>query len=164
MNVTRSYFGLVIDDQDRIYAIGGERVQYEQLDSVERYDPVTGAWTVLDDTISSARLVGTAVIGAGGNIFAIGGWMGGPGPYTNVVDRFNPATGTWEIFDPLNQAKNNMAGILGNSGNLYVFGGDSNFTSQSTVEFLPIPEPSVLGLMFAGSAFLFLGVARRRSY
>jgi len=130
-------FGLIIDAQDRMYAIGGgSGLLGIPTDTVERFDlnnPQAG-W-VFVDSINSSRQVGVAVADCEGFIYAIGGWEPG---YTCKVERYDPVAEVWEDFDSISHCRNNMAGILGDSGRLYTFGGDAGFRSQGTVEFLEI--------------------------
>ncbi len=128
-------FGFIIDAQDRMYAVGGGSGTLGiPTDTVERFDLNNpGAGWVFIDSINSARQVGVAVVDCEGFIYAIGGWEPG---YTCKVERYDPVGEVWEDFDPIGHCRNNMAGILGDSGRLYTFGGDAGVTSQGTVESL----------------------------
>ncbi len=106
-------FGLAIDKQDRIYAIGGGDGGIggtPHTDTVERYDlnnPEAG-W-VFVDSINSSRHVGVGVADCHGFIYAIGGWEPG---YTCKVESFDPMAEVWEDFDPINPCRTAIAAIL----------------------------------------------------
>ena len=151
----RTYFAAAIDSSDRIYAIGGWNSS-GFLSSAERYDPVLGTWSYVDG-LNSPRDVGVAIAGMDDAIYAIGGWAGN---YTNVVERFNQTTELWEDFDPLNVARNNMAGIMSESGVMYVFGGDASYWPVATVEQF-VPEPATLSVLALGGLAALIRRRRR---
>lgn len=136
MNVPRSVFGFAIDSQDRMYALGGwDGSAY--TDTVERYDPVQGIWASLAP-LGSAKIVGVGLADCNDHIYAIGGWANS---YTATVERYDPVTEGWDHeFNEISVGKVNMAGISGDSGRLYLFGGDAGSLPQATVEFLELPE------------------------
>jgi N-acetylneuraminic acid mutarotase len=75
----------------RIYALGGEPTRGVVSDAVERYDPVTRAWTAL--TPMPFRGHGLGAVAVGDSIYVMGGFGGASdavGTESVAVYRYTP--------------------------------------------------------------------------
>ncbi len=149
MQFSRVQHGAALGRNGKIYVAGGYGTASGGPDSTggtaECYDPKTKEWTQIASMNSHPHQVGAVASDSCGFIYVIGGWNPG---YTDAVERYDPSNNIWEPFPSLSQARNNFAAISGNSGKLYVFGGDADFVAQNSVEFnmtcvLPL-EPTIL--------------------
>lgn len=161
LNVSRDSAGAVTDCQGRIYAIGGNNEDPGHLSSVERFDPCNPGegWVFVADVPESSQ-TDEAVTGADCKIYVAGGWLPG---YTNRVSRYEPQTNTWDSCQPLGQARNNLAVVLGANDRMFVMGGDVSGgpTSQSTVESMSTvevckQEPSIPAVSSSGIMIMTL--------
>jgi N-acetylneuraminic acid mutarotase len=61
-----------------------------RLNTVEEYDPVTNTWTTMAN-MPTPRF-GLAAVAVNGKIYAIGGWAGSAGSYTDLakVEEYTP--------------------------------------------------------------------------
>ena len=73
---------------DKIYAIGGHKGNYNGLSTVEEYDPTTDTWTQKADMLTMRHSLSTSVVR--GKIYAIGGWGG-----MSTVEEYDPVTDSW---------------------------------------------------------------------
>mmetsp|Transcript_66315 Transcript_66315/g.209629 ORF Transcript_66315/g.209629 Transcript_66315/m.209629 type:complete len:449 (+) Transcript_66315:49-1395(+) len=96
------------------------------LASVERFDPVAGAW-LLVPPMREPRF-NHAVAALAGRLYVCGG-HGEPQPHSDVrfparssVERFGAATGSWEVAEPMGQARCLFSAVVV-SGGLPVAGG-----------------------------------------
>jgi N-acetylneuraminic acid mutarotase len=82
--------------EGRVYVFGGNDGT-AHLDSVEMYDPVSGAWALLAPMDKGRYGAGCATVGS--SIYVMGGETaqgpGGPYEITADVNQFDAATGTW---------------------------------------------------------------------
>lgn len=113
----------------RIYAIDD--------DVMEIYSPDTKTWTTGPPPPTKRHRLVLAT-GHDGRIYAIGGYDGSAtnsGP-VDVVEVYDPGTGTWAPAAPMPIPLGQTAGATGPDGRIYVFGGDKDWTSprQNIVE------------------------------
>jgi N-acetylneuraminic acid mutarotase len=78
----------------RIYAIGGgsNYVNCSYYSEVDAYSPSTNSWTVLNNSLPSAREALGAASGSDGRIYAIGGDLGSSYSASSEVDAYFPPT------------------------------------------------------------------------
>ena len=79
----------------RIYVIGGSRLQREDYDCTEVYDPKTGHWTALGPMLDKRTRHRAAVVD--GNIYVLGGthWVGNSNVTLFSAEVLNPEQGHW---------------------------------------------------------------------
>jgi len=161
MNTVRVSLAAATDSQGRIYAIGGVTDGTPRnMNTVERFDPSNPGlgWQYVA-SFNSTSLRGeltSAVTDSEGLIWMIGG---GGIPQFADVEIYDPATDTWSFGPSLNQARNGLGSVLGDSGLIYAIGGGTTNNPMPVVEV--IPEPATLGLL--GLSGLALLRRRRRS-
>jgi Kelch motif/Putative Ig domain len=142
MHTARYQFGIaaVFDSNlghEVLYAIGGGVDGVGAIDTVERYDPGTDAWTT--KAHMPTPRYGLQVAAVNGKIYAIGG-VGGSGVDCttgdcHTVEEYDPATDTWTTKAPMPTTRGGSgtaAGVV--NGIIYVAGGSNDNRQLSTVE------------------------------
>jgi N-acetylneuraminic acid mutarotase len=106
----------------KIYVAGGRPPRGHDF---AVYDPAADSWTVLPDLPTQRNHLAAA--GVGGKVYVIGGRFGGGvgSEMTNVVEVFDPASGTWSSAAPMPTVRAGINGIAAR-GCIYVFGGEGN--------------------------------------
>jgi hypothetical protein len=145
----------------RIYVIGGilqEDSSFTYTNTVEFFDlshPDDGWQYATSMPTARANLAAVVV---GGQIWAIGGYSDESG-FTGIVEMYDPVTDSWVTAEcSLNQPRNALAAIVGDSGTVYAIGGGTYQNPLNVVEV--IAEPSLLGL--AGVPLLLVAARLRR--
>ena len=118
----------------RIYAIGGTDGQGNgqvTLGAVEAYDPATNAWTTRA-SMPTRRKALSAVVGADGVIYAIGG-RNGFGDVVSTVEAYDPSTNIWTPRASMPAPRSTAAAVVGPDGRIYVIGGTDGTTLATTV-------------------------------
>ena len=103
----------------QIFVIGGRDANGEPLDVVERYDPGSNTWSVVE-AIDEARFNASATV-FNGQILLTGGCEGDD-ELTDDVEIYDPIDERWESFDHL-QDEREGHGTFSVDGDVYVFGG-----------------------------------------
>ncbi|GFR40675.1 hypothetical protein Agub_g1263 [Astrephomene gubernaculifera] len=134
----------------KVYIIGGYDDADNFLSSVEQLDPATGVWRLLPDSsnMASAREHARAV--AVGSYIYVAGGHGEDYPVTlDIVERFDPSSGTWSTMAPMTTARSDFGIATVPGGRILAAGGacanaecivDGRFSTWSEVE-----EYSVVG-------------------
>ena len=124
-------------ERARLLVIGGcIEPENEFISSLERYDAAENVWEEEEAVapMPTARLaVGTEVLD--GKLYAVGGLSDADGAASNLVERYDLATKSWETVAPLARArKYHRLAVL--DGKLYAVGGYDNdgFVHHSSVE------------------------------
>jgi Kelch motif/Galactose oxidase, central domain len=128
----RSALGAATGPDGRIYAIGGVTgaAGTDFLDTLEIYDPATGAWST-GPSMPTPRS-GLAVCALGPLIYAIGG-QNSTGALA-AVEVYNPVAGAWGTAPSLPAVVFYPAASPGPDGLIYAIGGvDQSGLSQATV-------------------------------
>jgi N-acetylneuraminic acid mutarotase len=117
-----------------LYVIGGGNSGVA-LSDLERYDPLSDAWTTLSPMPTARAGAVAAVIDDG--IFVIGGRQttGGPcsgAPYLGAVEKYDIDTDTWSTMAPLPNPRSDLAAVA-HGGKIFVFGGCTGTPSASSV-------------------------------
>ena len=109
---------------DRIYALGGNRVEGDNtiLTTVEAYTPRTNTWTSLASMPSPRGFVG-ATLGPDGRIYVIGG--SNAAGIVSTVEAYSPSTNTWTNLPNLPSARSSVMVAAGADGRIYAIGGDN---------------------------------------
>jgi len=112
-----------------IYAIGGFNTSVSGtpfLDTVEAYDPATGAWiSPAPQAMPTPRAELAVVTGLDGLIYAIGG-VNSAG-YLSTVEAYDPSTGKWHtVNESLPVAFTGLAAAVDRQGLIYALGGLQN--------------------------------------
>jgi N-acetylneuraminic acid mutarotase len=111
--------------------------------TAELYDPNSGTWTSTGP-LTQARYSAVPILLANGNVLLIGGETNNVGSNVaqNTVDFYNPISGTWTAFPPLQQARGNCRAILLPDGAVLVTGGRANNQVVTSVEIYD-PSPGI---------------------
>src|SRR5216117_1827143 len=107
-----------------LYVIGGGN-SGGVLSDLQRYDPVTDAWTTLA-SMPTAR-AGAVAAAVDNNLFVIGGRLSaaGPcngGPYLATVEKYDIDTNTWSTVASLPSPRSDLAAVT-HGGKVFIFGG-----------------------------------------
>jgi N-acetylneuraminic acid mutarotase len=118
----------------RIYAIGGAAVCQSlslrhcgSANSVQAFDPSTGAWTAAAPIPSGGRRNHSVIADGSGRIYVVGGEMlddEGFQQYTVDVPVLDTATGTWSYVQRLNEMRVGSSAAAGRDGRIYLLGGN----------------------------------------
>jgi hypothetical protein len=119
-----------------IYAIGGYSAPQpagQFLNSVDAYDPATGAWSSTPPMpMQTPRLWPAAVTGLDGLIYAIGGYNS-EGP-VSTVEAYDPTLDSWFFKPSLPAAGYGLAAAVDPKGLIYAIGGaDASNAPQPNV-------------------------------
>jgi hypothetical protein len=119
---TPRYNGGAAVVNNEIYVIGGN-VGNKLLNTVEKYNPATDAWTTGLASMPTARS-DLAVVAVNGQIYAIGGSTSWAGTVmTGVLERYDPTSDSWTTLSPMPVPAGYVAGAVVN-GKIYVIGGE----------------------------------------
>ena len=103
---------------------GGQGADGVQLDTAEIYDPWSGAWTLLDSTLSDPKMDHTATLLADGSVLVVGGFSGeGGGATVASADGFFPADGSFYPLPDMTIDRHEHAAALLPDGSVLVVGG-----------------------------------------
>src|SRR5881396_590086 len=124
-----------------LYVIGGGN-SGGVLSDLQRYDPVTDAWTTLA-SMPTARAGAVAAV-VDNNLFVIGGRLSaaGPcngGPYLATVEKYDTDTDTWSTVAPLPSPRSDLAAVA-HGGKIFVFGGCTGTASVTSEVDMYNPE------------------------
>src|SRR6266699_1041972 len=152
-----------------LYVIGGGN-SGGVLSDLQRYDPVTDAWTTLA-SMPTAR-AGAVAAAVDNNIYVIGGRSSaaGPcngGPYMATVEKYDVDANTWSTVASLPSPRSDLAAVA-HGGKVFVFGGcTGNATVTSEVDmYNPETDTWTTGLapMPTARASLVAGHSGQRIY
>lgn len=131
-----------------IYAIGGYNIpaaawQNQYLNTVDAYDPATGAWSSPPPTaMTTPRAFHAAVTGLDGVIYAIGGYNSDGQPVASV-EAYYPSLDRWFSKPPLPTGLIGLAAAVDPKGLIYAIGGiDATNGAQPSVYSYNPADPS----------------------
>jgi hypothetical protein len=119
----------------KVLVAGGLRrvnVNTTYLNSSELYDPATGSWSLITDTLATARAEHTAVLLGNGKVLIAGGINNGG--TLNSAEVYDPATGQWEPTGNLNTARTGHTAVLLTTGMVLLAGGRNGTTDLDSAE------------------------------
>ena len=129
MHIRRCFTTLVNLD-DELFSIAGFDGS-RRLSSVEKYNPRSKKWTLLN-SINLPRSDATSVVIAG-KIYVIGGYAGDS---LNSCEVYDPHTDTWQFIEPMNSKRSGASAIAIPSQNcIMVIGGYNGTERMNTTEF-----------------------------
>ncbi|QRM88294.1 T9SS type A sorting domain-containing protein [Lacinutrix sp. WUR7] len=160
----RDHFHAVVHN-DKLYALGGRLTGgagglfAPQIPEVDVYDLNTNLWSTLaaSSNIPTPR-AGAATVLFQNEIYVIGGETTfgsatGNNGQRDIVEAFNPVTGTWTTKDNLNHYRHGIQGIV-SGGGIHVIAGSSGGTSIKKMEYFgansPTGSPNVNSVFAAG--------------
>ena len=155
MNVENRGHALVNMNNKFVFSIGGLNHQDGYLNSIEKYDPDTNKWTIVDQKLNIARSFHQAVTYKH-CIYIIGGETRGH----NVVDsieKINTIEGTTSIIKTkLKMARKSFA-LAKINEKAYIIGGSNvNFNETDTVEIFDMENETItdgISIPFADYSF-----------
>ena len=137
------------------YAISGNGINYNVIDipdnealpiNVPNTPPVEDDFALYGAEYNmsyrssmSAGRHGLQVVELGGYIYAIGGQTTATAGYTNLVEKYNPATDTWSTVKSMNYPRSYFGSVV-YGGKIYAFGGAS--TNGALTNSIEVYDPS----------------------
>ena len=115
----------------QLYAIGGLNSSQHAIASVERYDPVGDAWSMIAPMPQPLYAASAAPDGAG-HILVFGGKNIGGQPLDTVYS-YSTATDAWSSVSTMPIAASDTAALFGAYGQIYVIGGRTSGGAVSSV-------------------------------
>ncbi|MBE7369124.1 kelch repeat-containing protein [Ramlibacter pallidus] len=95
MLVARAEHTATLLQDGRVLVVGGNDANRAGLSHAEIYDPVANTWTATGAMVE-ARVNHTATLLPDGSVLAVGGYVSSPTlTFSDSVERWDPATGTW---------------------------------------------------------------------
>jgi len=111
---------------ERFFVVGGGAFTDSDVHSLKEYDVAADRWVFRSEMpAASVHTIHPSLAVLGRRFYILGGgyWEGNGWKASDRVQRYDPATNTWEILEPLSEPKIGMAVVtLGNR--LFVFGGE----------------------------------------
>ncbi|KAG1709212.1 hypothetical protein DVH05_028643 [Phytophthora capsici] len=129
MAIRRSYSGVAVSGDNRIYVMGGTSSSSHHHKTVEMYDPEANVWTSMPSMKNARSYLGATVVDD--FIYAVGGFNGQA--HLSSVERFNLRTRQWEDMPPLSTGRSGLAVVTLN-GLLYAIGGYDGRKHLKSVE------------------------------
>ena len=161
LNEPRLWLGAGTDALGRVYAIGGATGgSNSETTTVERFDPSDpdAGWQYAP-SLNEDRQVGAYVSSEEGQIFVLGGWAGGSGPFRSSVEVYDPVADKWSIHSDLGRPVNNFTAAIDPWARVYAIGGEHG-SGTALADVQRIPEPLTLSVLLVGAAGLLTARAR----
>lgn len=129
----RDHFSAIVS-QGRLYYLGGRNTSHHEpenfaaffgavISEVDVYDFATGRWSTLSKPLPVATAAG-GLVELEGKIYYFGG-ESAQKPAHAQTQRFDPATGNWELLAPLKRGRHG-GGAVTIDGKIYVAAGSGN--------------------------------------
>ncbi|HKB88588.1 MAG TPA: PKD domain-containing protein [Patescibacteria group bacterium] len=128
----RYQFGLVADQQGKIYAMGGYD-GYGVVATNYMYDPITNTWQTKTPMPTSRGDLAVA-LGNDGKIYTFGG------SDTNVVEVYDPISDTWTEKSNMPFRRLQMGATSLSNGKIYLVGGQIYPQSNPNIVAVPLVE------------------------
>lgn len=122
---TKSRIGLA----EVMYVLGGFGNLQSPVDVVEKYDPATNQWCIVQPMKRKRRYLSAVALYS--RLYAIGGYDASS--RLNTVECFDPSTCQWKDMTPMLQRRG-LAGATTLGGKIYVAGGFDGTTRHTSVE------------------------------
>lgn len=118
-----------IGQSEVMYVLGGFGNLQSPVDVVEKYDPASGQWSVVQPMKRKRRYV--CAVALNNRLYAIGGYDASS--RLNTVECFDPLSSQWTAMTPMLQRRG-LAGATTLAGKIYVAGGFDGTTRHTSVE------------------------------
>ncbi|ETL90099.1 hypothetical protein L917_11090 [Phytophthora nicotianae] len=129
MATRRSYSGVVVSSDNKIFVMGGTSSSSHHHKSMEMYDPESNTWTSMPSMKDPRSYLGATVVGD--FIYAVGGFNGQA--HLSSVERFDVHTQQWESMPPLSTGRSGLA-VVALNGLVYAIGGYDGRKHLKSVE------------------------------
>ncbi|KAE8914452.1 hypothetical protein PF005_g13558 [Phytophthora fragariae] len=129
MGTRRSYSGVAVPADNKIYVMGGTSSSSQHHKTMERYDPEANVWTPMPSMVQARSYLGAAVVGD--FIYAVGGFNGQA--HLSSVERFDMQKRQWEQIPPLSTGRSGLA-VVALNGLVYAIGGYDGRKHLKSVE------------------------------
>ena len=107
-----------------LYVIGGDADE-QSLNVVESYNPITNQWTNHISMPTARHHAASVVVDE--NIYVIGGRLTNSLVNTDVVEKYDPSSGSWTTdLEPMPSKRSGIAAATNVNGLIYVLGGEQN--------------------------------------
>lgn len=130
--------------EGQIWIVGAMTGKYPgetPLARIHIYDPVANTWSEGPEIPKDRRRGAAGVIAHDGKIYLVCGIRRGHiGGFVPWLDRFDPATGTWEVLPDAPHARDHFQAVL-HEGKIYALAGRT--TSQETKQVFQLTVPEV---------------------
>lgn len=132
MNFVRAHHRMVLLPSGLILALGGDITTgcYCPQTSAERYNPLTGTWTVTG-SMAVARSFPSATLLGNGKVLVAGGSLPGASE-TASAELYDPVSGVWAPTGSMSQARFGQTALLLGNGEVLVAYGITNGHGQVT--------------------------------
>ncbi|KAG6613252.1 kelch-like protein diablo [Phytophthora cinnamomi] len=129
MATRRSYSGVAVPGDNKIYVMGGTSSSSQHHKTMERYDPETNVWAPMPPMTHARSYLGAAVVGD--FIYAVGGFNGQA--HLSSVERFDLRKQQWEQIPPLSTGRSGLA-VVALNNLVYAIGGYDGRKHLKSVE------------------------------
>ena len=152
MNVARwLHTATLLNDGTVLVAGGSDLANKETLDSAEIYNPTAGTFTLLTNTLNTARVGHTATLLNNGQVLLVGGYD----PDTGLIadaELYDPPTQTFIDLGDTNAPRYEHTATMLQNGHVLIAGGDRDPTPSAALNtaeifdlpsqtFIPVPVP-----------------------
>ena len=143
MKVKRSGHALVNINDKFVFSIGGYNDQDSFLNSIEKYDPETDVWTIVDLKLNIARENHQAVA-YNHCIYVFGGSTRNNVNASDTIEKINTATETTILIKTRLKVARESFALAKVDNNAYILGGfTSNSVATDTVEIFNIENETI---------------------
>ncbi|CAH0493568.1 unnamed protein product [Peronospora farinosa] len=118
MTTRRSYSGVAVTRDNKIFVMGGTSSSSHHHKSMERYDPDTNRWITMPSMKKARSYLGATIVG--NFIYVVGGFNGHA--HLSSVERFDLEKHEWELMPHLMTGRSGLAVVTLN-GLVYAIGG-----------------------------------------
>ena len=143
MNVARwLHTATLLNDGTVLIAGGSDLANEETLDSAEIYNPTAGTFTLLSNTLNTARVGHTATLLDNGQVLIIGGYD----PETGLIadaELFDPPTQTFIDLGNTNSPRYQHTATILQNGHVLITGGETDPTPSGAYNTAELFDPAL---------------------